>query len=164
MVERQSRSPCMIIPLNLVESMESSFLRSSWHKFRLPDPWKSLCFSVTPHRNGNLLVHRTRRKSGRANGRNIPRLGITSSELFHSSKHISCSIPCYIIIPLALYSWFRRIFAEIFGVIAFRVTVLGEFNINDNICVYGDLLWKRDCERVEVEKRERRRRGNKREK
>lgn len=119
------------------------FCTIPWHKFDLPDPWKSLCFSVTSFRMENFWLLRITKKSN-VWGPNILCFRITSLELFCSNKHVSYSIPRYIIIPAALYLWFRRIFAEISALYRLALRFLREFNANNNIRVYGSLLQRRN--------------------
>lgn len=155
---------CMIIPLNLVESMESSFLRSRGINLDylireslsvsrlLCTEWKS----IGPLNEEKKWTSQWTKHSPARDHE----FGAVSLEqayiMFNTALYHNSGGPVFVI-PLD----FRRDF----GVIAFRVTVLGEFNINDNICVYGGLLCSAETRlrTSRSEKRERKRKENKRE-
>lgn len=154
----------MIIPLNLVESMESSFLRSRGINLDylireslsvsrlLCTEWKS----IGPLNEEKKWTSQWTKHSPARDHE----FGAVSLEqayiMFNTVLYHNSGGPVFVI-PLD----FRRDF----GVIAFRVTVLGEFNINDNICVYGGLLCSAETRlrTSRSEKRERKRKENKRE-
>lgn len=129
----------MIIPVNLVESMESSFLRSRGI---------NLDYLIRESLSVSRLLCTQWKSIGPLNGEKKWTSRWTKHWPARDHEFGAVSLEqAYIMFNTALYHnsggpvfVIPQDFRRDFGVIAFRVTVSGEFNINDNICVYGGLL------------------------